>query len=139
MARRGSETRQMAAQILVRLPASAAAEVSARAAAAGVTDAALVRQVLVAALGVHAGDARPVPRKRAALPAPSALLQQIAALREALGEATGALTRSAVFARNAADEDTLGLINELAAIYRARTLEIDEIKGALLAIERSSS
>ncbi|TPG45992.1 hypothetical protein EAH89_25555 [Roseomonas nepalensis] len=137
--RQGTETRRMAGQVLVRLPTGTATALSAAAASVGLSDAAWVRVLLVDALGAEAADAAPVSRRARSHAAPSELVQAIAGLREALGEATGALTKSAVFARLAGSQaETLALLDALALRYRVHALEIDEIKVALLALERGA-
>ncbi len=58
-----TKNRTMAGQVYARLPAPTAARIAALAAADGLTGAAWVRRVLVAAAGADPADAVPVPAR----------------------------------------------------------------------------
>ena len=128
---RGTETRRMAGQVLVRLPLGTAAAVARCAAATGQTEAAWVRARLVDLLGSDPADAVPVSARRAPRPAPSVDVVEVARLREAVGEAVGTLRQVAGLDR-ARGGARLPEID--AAIDRLLGLsaDLDEAKAALL-------
>jgi hypothetical protein len=133
---RGSETRRMASQVLVRLPAHVAAAVDAQAAAAGLTSAAWLRGLVVSSIGADQAEAVPVRRRRSPRQAPSALVQEVTRLREVVAELTGALVLAAGRTRERAMADLHDRV-EAALPDAVRVVrEIDRLKRALLDDER---
>ena len=131
--RRGTERRKLGGAVNVRLPVDVAGRIAALADAEGITVASWLRRVAVAALGDDVADLVPVRAYTAAwAPQPPHVLE-VARLREAIGEATGALTKSAVFVRAAGDVDAHALIGSLLPVFRSHALDLDRLKLALMA------
>lgn len=95
----GSSRRTMHGQVLVRLPEALAARVNAHAKADGITDASLVRRILVAILDGDPTDAQPRPRALPPYAAPPAIVADLRDAHEAAGEATGAMVKLSKLAR----------------------------------------
>jgi uncharacterized protein (DUF58 family) len=105
------------------------AAVEAAAAAAGLSTAAWLRQVAVEVIGAASDLAVPVRRHQR--PLPSVDVVRLAEIREALGEATGALKKSAVFAREAGNVETHALLEALLPVYRQHADDLVVLKRRL--------
>jgi hypothetical protein len=120
----------MSAAALVRLPPELAAAVRSAATAARLTDAAWLRSLAVFAVAGAPTDARPSPPRRALPPED---VVAVAKLREAVGEAVGALVRSAAFARDHSDlTTTRAELELLIPKFRQAAIALDDIKNGLL-------
>jgi len=138
----GSEKRVLADAVLVRLTPAARAALSAAALADCVSDAAWARTQLVRLLGVDDTDNNESqPTKRYAVPnfkVPDFVVE-MARLREAIGEATGALVKSAVFTRETdGHADTQALLESLIPVYSKAALEWDDIKKSYVVAYRQA-
>jgi hypothetical protein len=95
MARRGTEQRQLLAQLNVRLPRTVLLTVKQQASVAGLSDAAWVRHQLMTALPAQPAGASSIPRRRRIRAAPGVDVVAVARLRETVGEAVGTLRQVA--------------------------------------------
>lgn len=123
----GSDRRAMPSAALVRLPIDLAASLRAAASTAGLSDAAWLRATAVAALGAAPIEARPTRPRRGP---PSFDVVAVARLREAVGEAVGALVRSAAFTRE--QGDVHAALEALIPRFRQAATDLDDLKAALL-------
>jgi hypothetical protein len=132
--KRGTERRKLdGGQVLVRLTSALAAAVAAQADAAGLTEAAWIRSLVAAAVDAEPAGAVPVRAyEQPHAPQPEHVLE-LARLREAVGEATGAITKSAVFAKVSCQAETHALLEALLPLYRQHALDLDRLKLVLMA------
>lgn len=89
----------MRGQVLVRLPEALAARVRAHAEARNVTDASLIRGIIVEALEADPAECLPRPRALPPYAAPPAIVADLRDAHEAAGEATGAMVKLSKLAR----------------------------------------
>lgn len=130
---RGTERRRLSGQVLVRLPSGTAAAVVTRAAAAGLTEAAWIRCQLVDLLGADPADAVLVAARRPPRPPAPAHVLEVARLREAVAEMTGALVQAAIRSREGDRLDTHAAIEAVLPDVRRAVREFDAVKRVLLA------
>ena len=128
VAKRGTETRRLTAQLNVRLPVEVLARVRAVATTTGITDAAWTRALVVQTLAASSSMPPPTRRPRAR---PTPDLIAVARLREAIGEAVGTLRQVAGLDRGRSGarlEEIDDAISRLTSAARA----LDETKAELL-------
>ena len=132
---RGTERRRLSGQVVIRLAPGTAALVAARAAAAGLTQAAWVRNQLVSLLGTDPVDTVPERARRAPRPPAPAHVLEVARLRESVAELTGALVQAAIRSRKGEHLDTHAAIEAALPDVRRAVRDLDALKQALLAEE----
>jgi transposase-like protein len=124
MARRGSETRRLPAEVLVRLTDEQKTAVAMHVQAAQVSIATWVRRIIADAIGVEPG-----PVTRRAVP-PQEILE-IAHLREVVAELGGALVKAVIAAREGGRPVEHAAIEALIPGIKAAVLDLDRLKEKL--------
>jgi hypothetical protein len=136
---RGTEVRQMSRSVYVRLPKDLAVRLAAEAKGAGLTDAAMVRQVLTVTLvDADPADAEPVRRyrRRPGWRPPSRFFLEVSKLRESLAETCGALVKAAIYSREDGRAESHAEIEAALPTVRRLTIEIADLKSRILAADR---
>ena len=134
----GSQTRRpLPAQALVRLTAPAKLEVSARAAAAGLTEAAWVRRAIAAAAALPMEDLRPV-RARARQPAPAEDVAAMGRLSAWLNRCNGALIVLATALREGGSSAAHGEVERVLIEQEAAAGELARLVRRLRAHDAAS-
>ena len=128
MARRGTETRRLMAQLNVRVPVDLLAEIRMAATLTGITDAAWVRALVAQTLDSSSPVTPPTRRSRAHA-TPDVIA--IARLREAVGEAVGTLRQVAGIDRGR-EGARLAEIDDAITRLTALARELDHAKARLL-------
>lgn len=122
----------MSGQVLVRLPSGLAAVVRREAKAGNVTDASLIRNVLVQHLpDADPQDAQPQPRARQPYKAPPGIVHDLMRAREAAAEATGVLVRVAVRTREEGLHALHAEAERSIPIARRAALELQDLAGEI--------
>jgi hypothetical protein len=124
MARRGSDTRRLPGQVLVRLTSEQNAAVVARAQAARVSTATWLRRLIADAIGVERG---PVTSRAI----PPTIVLEIAHLRVAAGEISDAIYDAANVAREQGYEDDFAAIWSRLDDVKKIVLQLDQLKEKL--------
>lgn len=124
MARRGSETRRLPGQVLVRLTSEQHGAVVSRAQAARVSTATWLRRLIADAVGVERG---PVTSRAI----PPAIVLEIAHLRVAAGEISDAIYDAAKVVREQGYEDDYAAIRSRLDDVKKIVLELDRLKEKL--------
>ncbi|PWC45872.1 hypothetical protein [Azospirillum sp. TSO22-1] len=122
----------MAGQVLVRLPTTLAARVASAAEADGLTAAAWLRALAVAAVGARPEDAAPVRAYRRPAPPPPEHVVEIARLRESVGELAGAMVQAAIASRVAGRGADHAAIEAALPGVRQVARDLDRLKRAML-------
>lgn len=129
---RGTEKRKLdGGQVMVRMTASLAEAARAWAAAADLTEAAWIRRLIADAVAADPAEAVPVKAYQQAKPLPTADVVRLARIQEVLGEATGALKKSAVFTREQGATEAHALLETLIPVYRRHADDMLALKKRL--------
>jgi len=128
-----TKKRTMAGQVYARLPVPTAMRIAALATADGLTGAAWVRRVLVAAAGTDLADAVPVSARRAPCPPASEHVLELARLRESVAELAGAMVKAAVRTRSDEAHRIHAEIEAILPGVRSAVRDLDRMKLAAMA------
>lgn len=135
--RHGTERRRLGgAPLTVRFTPEVRAAIGLAAGAAGITEAAWVREVVRHELGAPAEHAVPVRAYRIPAPPPSRAVRDLVDLRHLVRETNGNLTRLARSTRELGHPDLHAELEASLAAVRSAVRRIDRLKVRLLREER---